>query len=122
MGQMTFGQFFKERRIATGLTLRAFCREHHFDAGNISKLERGVFPPPDSEEKLEEYARALGLRSGGTDWITFFDLAAAERGRLPRDLQDEELLGRLPVLFRTLRGAKIDETNLDELIERIRKA
>lgn len=118
----SFGQYFKERRIASGKTLRAFCEEHGFDAGNLSKLERGKLNAPESDEKIEQYAVALGLQPGSTEWFEFFDKAAAERGRLPSDLaSDEEILAKLPVLFRTLRGARIDSEHLDALIERIRR-
>jgi hypothetical protein len=54
---------------------------------------------------LEKYAGALGLERGSDDWLKLFDLAAASRGQLPKDLlSDEELLEKLPALFRTLRG------------------
>lgn len=123
MATKSFGAYFKECRISTGQTLRAFCLAHGFDAGNLSRLERGTFPPPESDAKLEEYAVALGLKRGSTQWYEFFDLAAAERGRIPSDiLADDAVLGKLPVLFRTLRGAKVDEASLDKLIERIRRA
>lgn len=122
MSTKSFGEYFKDRRIAAGKTLRAFCEEHGFDPGNLSKLERGKLCAPESDDKLEEYALALGLKRGGTEWFEFFDKAAAERGRLPADLaSDEELLAKLPVLFRTLRGARIDAQHLDALIERIRR-
>ena len=118
-----FGAFFKACRVKSGITLRAFCNMHGFDPGNISRLERGRMPPPTSEEKLTEYAEALGIERGSDDWYEFFDRAAAERGRIPADLlSDEELLGKMPVLFRTLRGDKFDASQLDDLIERIRRA
>ena len=123
MARKTFGELFKERRIETGRTLRAFCEEYGFDPGNISKLERGLFPPPDDDTKLAEYAAALHLRPGGEAWIEFFDLAAAEKGKLPKDLlSDAELVEKLPVLFRTLRGQKLSEARLDALVEKIRRA
>jgi transcriptional regulator with XRE-family HTH domain len=119
----TFGTFFREMRGKAQLSLREFCLDNAFDPGNISRLERGLTPPPESREKLDQYARALKLKKGSDDWYTFYDLAAAERGRIPEDvLKDEELLECLPVLFRTLRGQRVDEEALDDLIERIRKA
>ena len=119
----TFGEHFKECRIKTGMTLRAFCLEHGFDPGNISKIERGWMPPPVSEEKLKKYAQALLIESGSDDWVEFFDRAATERGRIPKDiLTDDELLGKVPVLLRTIHNSKIDGPKLDELIERIRRA
>lgn len=123
MRAKTFGAYFKERRIASGKTLRRFCEEHSFDPGNISKLERGRLGPPESEAKLSEYAAALGIERGSDGWYELFDRAAAERGRIPHDLlSDDEILGKLPILFRTLRGGKLDSAKLKDFIERIRRA
>jgi len=123
MAAETFGEYFKECRIQAGKTLRAFCEEHGFDPGNTSRLERGLLPPPQSEEKLAEYAAALGLKPESPEWTEFFDRAATARGMLPKDaLSDEELLGKLPVLLRTIRGKKLSGKSLDELIETIRRA
>jgi len=115
-----FGEFFKARRIALGLTLRQFCLKNNLDPGNISKLERGLFPPP-QHEKLEEYAKLLGLKPGMDDWYQFFDLAAAESGKIPKDiLSDEEVVEKLPILFRTLRGKKVSDEKLNKLVRKIR--
>jgi transcriptional regulator with XRE-family HTH domain len=123
MSKKTFGACFKRLRIASGQTLRAFCTTHGFDAGNMSKLERGLLAPPASNEKLEEYATALGLAHGSDAWIDFFDRAAAARGRVPQDiLSDEQLAKRLPAVFRTLRGAKASKSDLLKLVEKIRRA
>lgn len=87
----------------------------------MSKLERGKIPPPRSREVLEKYARALELEEGTDEWLTFFDLAASSRGELPEDLaQDEDVLDKLPALFRTLRGDRVDEEKLEELVDLIR--
>jgi transcriptional regulator with XRE-family HTH domain len=117
-----FGEFFKKKRIAKGFTLREFCRQFGFDPGNISKLERGMLPPPDSKEKLEEYARALGLKTGSGDWYEFFDLAAASKGMIPGELMDdEELVKSLPLIFRTFRNKRVSKKAVDELIDKLKK-
>jgi transcriptional regulator with XRE-family HTH domain len=117
-----FGNYFKALRIKRRLTLRQFCEKFGFDAGNISKLERGLLPPPQSRGKLEQYAQALGLKKGTSTWYEFFDLAAASRGQIPEEiLKDDKLVAKLPVLFRTLRGERVPEEKLDELMEVIRK-
>lgn len=122
MSRSAFGALLKRLRIARGLTLREFCKQHGFDPGNYSRVERGVFDPPRAREKLEKYARALGLRPGDDDWLEFFDTAAASRGEIPRDLlSDDEVVDKLPILFRTLRGKPISPDRLDELVERIRR-
>jgi len=118
----TFGEYFKAKRIDKGFTLREFCKKHGLDPGNISKLERGLLPPPASREKLEEYATFLGLKKGSDEWLEFFDRAAASRGELPKDfLDDDEVLKALPVIFRTIRGKKVSREMLNELIDKIRR-
>jgi transcriptional regulator with XRE-family HTH domain len=118
-----FGKLLKKLRIAKGLTLREFCQANKLDPGNYSRLERGHFPPPQKEELLEKYATALGLHRGSDEWLEFFDLAAASRGEIPKDLlTDEELLEKLPVLFRTLRGSGVPADKLDDLIEKVRRS
>lgn len=118
-----FGEYFKSKRIEKGLTLRKFCELNGFDPGNISKIERGMLPPPKSGEKLEKYALSLGLKRGSDDWLEFFDLAAASKGEIPADiLDDSELVKKLPLIFRTIRGKKVPSRKLDDLIETVRKA
>lgn len=118
-----FGEFFKARRIAIKKTLRQFCIENGLDPGNISKLERRLLPPPQSREKLEEYASYLKIKKGSDDWYTFFDLAAAETGRIPEDIMTKEKIeDKLPILFRTLRGQKVSDENLEKLIRMLRDA
>jgi transcriptional regulator with XRE-family HTH domain len=123
MSKAAFGAFFKELRIGQKVTLRQFCRAHGYDPGNISKLERGLLPPPDSEAKITEFAKALKIRRGSDTWYQFFDLARAARGKLPPDvLRKRDVVARLPLLFRTLRGQKVSEQKLNELIEMIRRS
>ncbi|MCI0722294.1 MAG: helix-turn-helix domain-containing protein [Acidobacteria bacterium] len=123
MAKDSFGQYFKQLRIKTGRTLRAFCQEHGYDPGNLSRLERGLLAPPQGEEKLSEYAKALGLKRGSDEWYEFFDRAALAKGELPKTLlTDEEVLEKLPVLFRTLRGQPVPADKLKELIEAIRRS
>ena len=118
-----FGHFFKEMRLKTGLTLRQFCKENGLDPGNISKIERGVTPPPTSREKLEQYANCLRIKVDSDEWYDYFDLAAACSGRIPSDvMNDQELVESLPMVFRTLRGQKVPKEKLLELAELIKKS
>ncbi len=120
--ERSFGRFFRELRVKRGETLRKFCLKHGFDAGNLSRLERNRLPPPQSREKLEEYAQALGLQEGEDDWWEFFDLAAISRGKIPPGLlSDPEILAHLPMIFRTLRGQQLTEEQAEELIELVRR-
>lgn len=116
-----FGEFFKAKRQALGLTLREFCLKHKLDPGNLSRLERGFLPPPQDRKLLEQYAKFLEIKSGSGDWYTLFDLAAASKGRIPDDiLQDEEVVAKLPLVFRTLRGKHLTDKQLDELVKKVR--
>jgi len=117
-----FGDLFKQKRIALGKTLRQFCQEHLLDPGNISKMERGKLAPPSSEEKLKEYAKYLKIKIGSTEWQKFKDLAAINAGKIPKDMQDKELLARLPVFFRALRDKKFSKKDLMDLIKKIRES
>lgn len=118
----TFGDLFKLKRIEKGLTLREFCRINGFDPGNVSKIERGLFQPPQSKEMLTKYAMALGIKEGSEDWLAFCDLAIISAGKIPDDIMtNEELMNALPVLFRTVRNKTLDAESLENLIKSVRK-
>jgi transcriptional regulator with XRE-family HTH domain len=113
----------KRIRLQQRMTLREFCLKNGFDPGNYSRIERGLFPPPESHELVERYAKALGLKPGSDDWLELFDVAAAERGRIPEDIMsDEAVVDKLPVFFRTMRGKQLSPEQLNDLIERIRRS
>jgi len=117
-----FGQFFKKKRLGLGKNLRQFCIENDLDPGNISKMERGILDPPTSTEKLEQYGRSLKIKKGSDDWYEFFDLARVSRGRIPDEiLCDKQLVSKLPLLFRTLKGQKLTGKQLNRLAERLRR-
>lgn len=111
----TFGEFFKEKRLALGKTLREFCQENGLDPGNISKIERGKMSPP--TDKLEEYALYLNVKD--SEFETFKDLAFANAGKIPDDLRDGEITARLPIFFRALRNKEFSEEKLRELARKI---
>lgn len=118
-----FATYFKALRIEQRITLRAFCDAAGADPGNISRLERRAIPPPQDTEILARYAKALGLEDGGDGWYLFFDLAAADRGIIPKDIMDDaELVKELPAFFRTLRGQKPTEAEMLKVIDKIRKS
>ena len=118
----TFGSFFESLRQRNRLTLREFCKKAGADAANISRMERGVMPPPRKEEILERYAKALGIELGSDDWYQFFDLAATAKGTIPKDIMtDSELVRALPYFFRTLRGQKPTPDEMKKLAETIRR-
>ena len=115
----TFGGLFKNHRKALGLTLREFCIQNGLDPGNLSRLERGLAPPPQGE-RLNSYAEMLGLVAETDAWYEFLDIAAAERGKIPEDLQTEEVLEKLPILFRTLRVQRVSDDGLNDLVKLVK--
>ena len=102
-----FGNFFRQRRKTLGLSLREFCRQNGFDPGNLSRLERSLLSPPHAKDILESYAKALKLEPESSEWFLFFDLAAAETGRVPQQMaQDEIERENLPKRFQTWRDER----------------
>lgn len=117
-----FGQFINELRIKRRLTLREFCKVNGHDPGNWSKLERGILYPPENKETLEEWAKQLGIKKGDSDWFEFMDLASLTRGKIPNDIiNNEELMSKVPLFFRTIRGEKPTKEELKELLKFIKK-
>ena len=118
---MTFGELFKKLRLQLGMTLRQFCEENDFDPGNISKLERGLLPAPQSEKKLRSYTKALSIRPGDDEYIEFFDLAAVSNKNFKvKNIENQDLLNKLPVLFRTLDKKGLTEEKLEKIIKIVR--
>jgi transcriptional regulator with XRE-family HTH domain len=117
-----FGKFIKERRIKKGLTLREFCKLIEVDASNWSKIERGLLFPPKSDYKLKKIAEILEIPVGSDSWFEMKDRAELDIGNIPKDIRtDKELIGHLPMFFRTIRSEKPSAEDLDNLIEMIRK-
>ena len=117
-----FGQFIKERRIRKGLTLREFCKLIAVDASNWSKIERGLLDPPRSEYKLKKIAEILEIPLDSDSWFEMKDRAELDVGNIPKDIRsDKELIGQLPMFFRTVRSEKPSAEELDKLIDIIRK-
>jgi transcriptional regulator with XRE-family HTH domain len=119
----TFGELFRQKRIALGFTLRSFCERFNYDPGNMSRLERNILSPNINKQKLEGYATALKIPKDSEEWTKFFDLAHAAKGKIPEDiLKDERSIKYLPLLFRTARGKKLTKKKLEELVDLINKS
>lgn len=114
----TFGELFRQKRIALGFTLRSFCERYSYDPGNISRLERNILSPSIDRQKLEGYALALRISRDSEEWTTFFDLAHAAKGKIPEDLlKSPHILSILPAFYRTARGEKMNKKKIKKLIE-----
>jgi len=121
MATKIFGDMLKELRLKRELTLRKFCLITGVDPGNLSRWERGVSAPP-SDELIERMAATLGLEQGTDEFDDFLTAAALSKGRLPKKtLENEQLMAKLPVFFRTMDGRKLTEEQLDALLEIIKE-
>jgi transcriptional regulator with XRE-family HTH domain len=117
-----FGDYFKKRRLKIGKTLRQFSLENGLDPGNISKIERGILPPPQSREKLARYAKCLRIVEGSDEWLEFFDIARTDAGRIPDELlADKNIVAKLPLVFRTIKGQKLTEEQLEKFARALEK-
>jgi len=115
-----FGEFIRVLRIKKGLTLRNFCKINNIDPSNWSKIENGYLSPPKSETVLKEIAKSLGIENNSDEWYSLIDLAAISF--IPQNIiNNDPLLDKLPVFFRTLRGEKPTRKELEALIKIIKE-
>lgn len=117
---MNFGDNFKKLRMRKKMTLRHFCELNGFDPGNISRLERGVFPAPRSEDKLNLYASALDIKPGDDEYLTFVYLSIISN--LEGNVRGcaSELLDMSPVFLRTADNSDIISEKLERIITLIK--
>ncbi|MBN1414160.1 MAG: transcriptional regulator [Bacteroidales bacterium] len=116
----TFADFVRNKRIASGLTLREFCRKSGIDASNWSKVERGLLQPPQSREILNDIAVVIKIEEGSEEYKEMFDLAALSS--IPEGFIEKEIIEQLPVFFRTIRGDNPTEEEVNALIAKIKSA
>jgi len=116
----TFAEFVRDARLNAGYTLRSFCKEIGEDPSNWSKVERELLKPPSDPKKLRVIAITLGFEEGDANFNSLYDLAALSF--VPKELVAEEILEQLPILFRTARGEKPTDKELEKLAEKIKDA
>lgn len=108
-----FNDFVKKARIEKRTSLREFCRKTDLDPSNWSKIERGYLLPPKDPETLGKIAEGLGFEKDGENYKILFELAAI--ASIPAGIIEENVLEKIPLFFRTLRGNKPTEAELREL-------
>jgi len=117
----SFGNAVKRLRGEKRLGLREFCIAADYDPSNWSKVERGVLSPPQDQAVLNRIAVILGLAENSPGRELLFDAASIDVGRIPQYvLEDQELVKRLPVFFRTATGKKPNSEDLLRLAEILR--
>ncbi len=114
-----FGDYFRQRRKALGLSLREFSRRNGFDQGNISKLERNILAPPRSATLLESYAKALKMEPESTERQTLFGLARKEGvDRLPQPPRSRRISTRVRSVMLEQWADRIDAQSIFPLLVR----
>lgn len=115
---MKFGTYTKELRISNRLTLREFAKQLGMDPSNWSKIERGIIPPPANDTLIQRISQILNLSAEQVQQLD--DLATVARGELPRDIDDAELLAKVPAFFRALKGREYTAEDLEKLTQQIK--
>ncbi len=83
---MNIGEYIKEKRVSLGLSLRKFCEIIRTDPSNWSKIERGLLSLSMNRKRLEEVAKALGIKSRSKEMEYFLDMAAISQNKIPDDI------------------------------------
>ncbi len=115
-----FGEYVRNLRLERRITLREFCRTTGLDPSNWSKIERGRHQPPRTKEVLNSIAEALGLGNDSEEYLTLTELAAISY--IPTELVDSNVVDRLPIFFRTIRGEKPTREELEEIVKILRES
>lgn len=115
-----FGKLLRDKRVEKNITLREFARLTSYDPSNISKVERGLQPPP-STIVLKVWAKHLGLEQGSEELQEFLDMASITRNKIPEDMPPEFRNQLLPALLRTVRSKKLSREEFDNLVRILNK-
>ena len=114
---MKFGEKIKEFRSRNKVSLREYCVKNNIDPIKQSRMERGIYPPPESKEKLKDIADSLMVFDEERE--EFFELAKKDRENfIPPKVSDEELVKHLPLFF--CGQNKLSKKKLVEFAEYIR--
>ena len=117
---MTFGEFIRKKRLDDGLSLREFCKRLEIDPSNWSKIERGLLPPPDDREYLNEIAKTIKIEKQSTEWYKLFDLASIARKKIPDDVYaNKDFISALPHFFKRARGENMTDEELNKIMNLI---
>jgi transcriptional regulator with XRE-family HTH domain len=109
-----FGNKIRDLRLGMRLSLRKFASDNKMDSGNLSKIERGVLPPPSN---IAAYAKAFGFIEGSPEWIELDQLARSSLAAKSFVNVDDEVAKKLPQFFRTIDNKNLTSEKLEKLLE-----
>ncbi|MAZ47731.1 MAG: hypothetical protein CME65_04165 [Halobacteriovoraceae bacterium] len=119
MEKRSFGEMLTDLRVEAGLSLRAFCKEIGFDAGNWSKIEREVAKPP---AEPEFYDKVQGILKFSDEIKAYLTSKAKAIRIVPQELQDSELMEHMPAMLRKANGENLNKEEADKIVEWIRSS
>ena len=117
-----FGKHLKALRKASGKAARIVALEAGMQPSNYSRLEYGVINPPQTKQKLDRLASAVGV-FGSTEMSQFYDLAAAANKSVPLDLAD--IISKddaIPLMLRIIGNKKLSKQEVHEILKLVRGA
>ena len=110
-----FGRVIIRRRRDLRITLREICIDLKLDPVEWSRIEQEIIAPPQSLDELVRIAEYLRL-----DPKYVIDMAEEDEDIVCVPLTDEELVPRLPIIFRTIDGKPLNEEKLMKFAEYMR--
>jgi transcriptional regulator with XRE-family HTH domain len=117
---MHWGDFVRRKRLGMGYGLRRFAELVGMLPSNYNHMEKGRMSPPQSNAKLDEIAKLLGIAPGSTEYHKFMDLAVASKDKLPVDVEAYAKENKLiPVLLRTLKNRRMTKGQLGQLVRQL---
>lgn len=116
----SFGKILRQKRVDNNVTLREFARITGYDPSNVSKIERGITPPP-ATIVLKGWAPVLRLDVGTPEYQDFMDSASLARNRIPEDSPAAFRNKLLPAMLRTVRSQNMTEQDFERLIKLLNK-
>jgi transcriptional regulator with XRE-family HTH domain len=117
---MEFGEQLAQYRKDAGLTLREFSKLTGYDSSNVSKVERGLLPPPPASIVLKKWASVLGLEPDSREANSFISAGLATRFN-KQVKSDKELEALMPAFFRTVGNKKLDPDTYEKLKALLRR-
>lgn len=115
---MIFGEYLKLLRSEKEISLRTLAKQIDMDAGNLSKMERGVINPPQNEEIINKFTTALKLDDNQRKKL--IDLASSSNGEYPMDIKEDLVdYTAIPILLRTISNKRLSEDEILNLTEKI---
>lgn len=109
-----FGEKIKNLRMERGYSLRSFSEKNGFDAGNLSKVERGVLPPPTD---ITKYLEAFEIKEGSAEAAELKNFASKSLAATEFVNVSDEVAQKLPQFFRTLDNSQLTKEKLEKLLK-----